>query len=99
MSHFRFQKKHRWLGLSKRKKLYIFCRFEKTVRHFPAHYEFDYIFGDMVDVPQVPSFVKSRPINDENNNSILLKLNTIRHFTKMNMNQKSPYLYFEGWFS
>ena len=36
-------------------------------------------FGDVTWVPNVPTFVKSRPICDENNNSILLPLDVRRH--------------------
>ena len=39
------------------------------------------LFGDITHSPDVPSIVKSRPINENNQNSILLKLNKIRHFT------------------
>jgi len=48
-------------------------------RFFPKA-RFDYLFGDITHVPDVPSFLKSRPINNENQNSILLKLNKVRHF-------------------
>jgi len=35
-------------------------------------------------VPNVPSFVKSRPIGSSNSNSVLFKLNRIRHFNFVN---------------
>lgn len=50
------------------------------LRSFPEEMKFDYIFGDVVTVPNTPSFVKSRPINDFNNNAILLKLDSVRHY-------------------
>ncbi len=34
----------------------------------------------MTHIPNVPSFIKSRPIHGDNQNSIVLKLNQIRHF-------------------
>ena len=39
------------------------------------------MFGDVNFVPDKPSFVKSRPISNDNQNSIILKLNKVRHFT------------------
>lgn len=36
-------------------------------------------FGDVTWVPSMPTFVKSRPINEENQNSILLPLGVRRH--------------------
>lgn len=41
---------------------------------------FHYTPGDVQTIPCMPTFVKSRPISQENKNSVLLKLNTIRHF-------------------
>ncbi|MEO9273573.1 glycosyl transferase family 90 [Marinomonas sp. 5E14-1] len=48
-------------------------------RFFPKA-KFYYLFGDITYVPDVPSLLKSRPIQNENQNSILLKLNKVRHF-------------------
>lgn len=51
------------------------------LHYFPEKNEFHYEFGDVIHVPKVPSFVKSRPImNQGNENSILLKLDSVRHF-------------------
>lgn len=41
---------------------------------------FHYIPGDVQTIPNAPTFVKSRPISQKNKNSVLLKLNSIRHF-------------------
>lgn len=43
--------------------------------------KFTYEFGDVREVPPTPSFVKSRPISTDNGNSVLLPLETARHFT------------------
>ena len=53
---------------------------KQVVRYFSPDYSFNYLNGDVVHVPNVPSFIKSRPISDENQNSIVLKLNQVRHF-------------------
>ncbi len=52
----------------------------KYLRYFTSKYRFDYVFKDVTHIPDTPSFVKSRPISDRNANSVLLKLNRIRHF-------------------
>lgn len=64
----------------KTKSFVYFADLKRVMRHFAGNYRFDYLFGDIVDVPEVPTFVKSRPINDNNQNAILLKLNAIRHY-------------------
>ncbi|MDR0806013.1 MAG: lipopolysaccharide A protein [Enterobacteriaceae bacterium] len=51
-----------------------------TVRYFSGSKRVSYHFGDIKHVPERPTFVKTRPIGDHNENSILLKLNQIRHF-------------------
>ncbi|MGR5234513.1 glycosyl transferase family 90 [Vibrio rotiferianus] len=53
---------------------------KQVVRYFSPDYAFNYLNGDVVHVPNVPSFIKSRPISDDNQNSIVLKLNQVRHF-------------------
>lgn len=44
------------------------------------HLRFHYLPGDIKHVPEVPSVVRSRPISDVNQNSILLPLNSRRLF-------------------
>ena len=48
-------------------------------RFFPQEYMLAYLFGDITNVPDVPSVTKSRPIIN-NENSILLKFEKVRHF-------------------
>lgn len=57
-----------------------FFDLKRLTRFFPDNLAFSYIFGDVTHVPEHPSFVKSRPITEENQNSILLKLNQVRHY-------------------
>lgn len=49
-------------------------------RYFPSSQPLDWVFGDVIHVPQRPSLVKSRPISAENQNSVLLNLDKYRHF-------------------
>ncbi|WP_075880506.1 glycosyl transferase family 90 [Vreelandella massiliensis] len=59
------------------------------LRYFPPELRFCHRFGDVTTVPDAPTFVKSRPINDHNQNSVLLKLNRVRHYYTV----KDPYHY------
>lgn len=63
--------------------------FYQVAKHFPASSAYHYRFGDKTFVPNEPTFVKSRPINGENYNSVLLKLDSVRHFYTVN----DPYDY------
>ncbi|TDE21607.1 lipopolysaccharide A protein [Vibrio owensii] len=62
----------------------------KVIKCFPEHAEFKYVNGDVVDVPLEPSFLKSRPIGGSNANSVLLKLNAVRHYFFVDSDK--PYL-------
>lgn len=49
-------------------------------RFLPSSSKINWLFGDVTHIPDCPSIVKSRPINDTNANSVILKLNKVRHF-------------------
>lgn len=51
-----------------------------VLRYFPGDLRFDYLFGDVREQPELPTFVKSRPVSEGNTNSTLLKLNSLRHY-------------------
>jgi hypothetical protein len=63
----------------KSKSAYFFDTYEFT-RFFPVDNKFSFVFGDVTQVPSVPSIVKSRPIAGDNRNSVILKLDKLRHF-------------------
>ena len=42
------------------------------------------LFGDIQYQPDYPSFCKSRPLQDRNQNNVLLPLNTARHLVFIN---------------
>lgn len=52
----------------------------KYLRCYDKHLNSCFAFGDVTWIPHQPSFVKSRPIEGENTNSVLLALNRVRHF-------------------
>ncbi len=60
---------------------YFFDSYE-IVRWFPPELRWQFLFGDVIHVPPVPSVVKSRPIDAEGGvgNSVLLNLDKCRHF-------------------
>ncbi|CAA6820025.1 MAG: LpsA protein [uncultured Sulfurovum sp.] len=62
-----------------KKKTYFFDLYKYLI-YFNQNLKFLYVFGDSTDIPIEPTFLKSRPINGENKNAILMKLNKIRHF-------------------
>jgi len=64
---------------NEKKKTYYFDLLE-YLRYFDKQLKISYLFGDITTVPKAPSFLKSRPIDGENENAILMKLNKIRHF-------------------
>ncbi|MCD2175817.1 glycosyl transferase family 90 [Rhizobium sp. C4] len=57
-----------------------FIDLAEHLRFFPAHLRIDSLFGDITHVPPVPSVLKSRPIDGDNANSVLLNLDKFRHF-------------------
>lgn len=59
---------------------YIFDTY-KYLRHFDPEYKAGFLFGDITHIPEIPCFVKSRPILGVNAHSVLLPLNHVRHFT------------------
>ncbi|MEO9894688.1 glycosyl transferase family 90 [Aurantibacter sp.] len=60
-------------------KTYYFDLYEYS-RYFNQILKGHFLFGDITHIPQEPSFVKSRPILGDNANSVVLKLNKVRHF-------------------
>ncbi len=71
---------------SHKKNAYFFDLF-RHLRAFPDDIRFLIMFGDVVVVPDQPSFVKSRPIDGDNRNAVLMKLDAVRHFTFVNDSQ------------
>ena len=67
-------------GFRKRGHSAYFYDLAALLRYFPAEQRFCHEFGDVIHVPAQPAFVKSRPIGEHNQNSVLLKLDSVRHF-------------------
>lgn len=69
-------------------KVYFFDLYQYS-RYFNQKLKGVFLFGDIVHVPGQPTFVKSRPINDNNANAVLLKWNELRHFMFIKKEQKT----------
>lgn len=54
--------------------------FMETRRFFDPSLRCRVLFGDVRHIPDQPTIVKSRPIDGDNRNSVLLKLDRLRHF-------------------
>ena len=76
--HFPY-KKISYEGKERRFASYFFDQYE-VMRYFPPSCRFLHIHGDVRIVPELPTFVKSRPIASDNANAVLLKLNKRRHY-------------------
>lgn len=85
--------------IPKKQKVYYFDSQEVT-RAFPKNLRWQILPGDIVHVPQIPSIVKSRPLCKGNENSVLLKMDKVRHFIFVKDNlpfeQKKPIAIFRG---
>ena len=68
------------LKIPKKGKVYHFDLAEFT-RWFDPTLLHHHVFGDVTSVPPVPAFVKSRPIAGDNRNSVVMKLEKMRHFS------------------
>jgi hypothetical protein len=86
-------------SLIKKYKTYSFDTY-KYIRFFNPSLKAKFIFGDITTVPDEPGILKSRPIDVENSNSVLLKLNRIRHYIyindRMSFSEKKDMLVFRG---
>ena len=76
------------LLIPKKNKAYYFDLIAYT-RYFPQEYRINYKFGDVTQVPEMPTLVKSRPVSENTTNAVLFKFNRIRHFTFTN--DRIPY--------
>jgi len=65
--------------LGKKQKTYFFDTWE-YIRYFNPNLRVLFLFGDITHVPNEPSIVKSRPIDGDITNAVVLKLDKIRHF-------------------
>ncbi|MBZ9630591.1 glycosyltransferase family 90 protein [Salegentibacter sp. LM13S] len=89
-----------YLKRSKKVKSVYFLDAHQIISWFNKDYKWSFLPGDITYIPQIPSIVKSRPICDSNQNSILLKLVKVRHFIfikdRLRWEEKEDKLIFRG---
>lgn len=56
----------------------------EALQWFNPELRWHYLFGDIRDIPAEPTVVKSRALDTDNSNSVLLKLDRCRHFVYIN---------------
>lgn len=56
----------------------------ELLQWFDPQLEWNYVFGDVRDIPPYPSIVKTRSLGCDNSNSVLLKLDKCRHYVFLN---------------
>lgn len=62
-----------------RQKVYYLDTY-RYARYFSPELKLRLLPGDIIHVPEEPSVTKSRPLVSDNSNSVLLKLDRVRHF-------------------
>lgn len=65
--------------IPKKIRVYYFDSIE-YLRFFDPQLKFELIPGDVTHVPPEPALLKSRPVQGDNSNSVVLKLDKARHF-------------------
>lgn len=70
-------------GLARGGSAYFFDTYEH-IRWFDSQFRWAYAFGDVVNIPDIPTIVKSRPIHGDIRNAVLLNLDKLRHFVFLN---------------
>ena len=70
-----------------RKRTTYFFDLYKYLSYFPPFFKVRFKFGDITENFSFPIIVKSRPI-DKNKNSVIMKLNEVRHFYFLKDNKK-----------
>ncbi len=66
-----------------RQKVYFFDTYQYT-RWFSDSFQWGFCPGDVTYVPEYPSIVKSRPLATDHVNSVVMKLDKVRHFIFVN---------------
>lgn len=66
--------------LSRFNKSAYYNDYYSMLRYFPEDVRTDHLFRDNRAIPEIPTIVKSRELCVSNQNAILLKLNSVRHF-------------------
>ena len=63
-----------------RKRTFYYYDLKYYANCFNSKQNLLYVFGDVTAIPKEPAIVKSRPITDDNHNSVIMKLDRLRHY-------------------
>jgi hypothetical protein len=70
------------------------------LRLFSVENRINVLFGDVTHVPERPTIVKSRPIGTDNHNSVVMKLDKLRHYNfitdELSFEDKKPQAVWRG---
>ncbi|KOO16058.1 lipopolysaccharide A protein [Vibrio xuii] len=73
---------------------------KEFLHYFPKSYRFNYYFGDETHIEPIPTLFKARPIDGNNTNSVLFKLDKRRHFRfvedRLDFSEKKDAAVFRG---
>lgn len=87
-------------GFSKQKSWSYYIDMKCYLSRFEKPLKFHFWPGDIRTIPEEPTFVKSRPISPDNQQSVLLKLNRVRHYffvnDTLNFDEKKNQLVWRG---
>lgn len=87
-------------AFSKGKSWSYYIDMKRYLTHFDDSLSFHFLPGDILTVPKEPTFVKSRPISTDNQQSVMLKLNRVRHYyfviDPLNFDDKKDQLVWRG---
>jgi hypothetical protein len=74
--------------------------FQRHLRYFPASVRYYFRFSDSTRIPERPTFLKARSISEANFNSVMLNLDSLRHFRfvrdEVPFDSKKPVAVFRG---
>ena len=70
---------------------YYYYDLKEYTKCFDSSLRLEYLFGDVTHVPPRPTIVKSRPIGGGNQNSVIMKLDKLRHFHMFARRDKTPF--------
>ncbi|PCH97218.1 MAG: lipopolysaccharide A protein [Gammaproteobacteria bacterium] len=77
-----------------------FYDLKHPLNYFPLSMKIRYLFGDITHIEHAATIVKSRPICNDNSNSVIMKLDTVRHFNfiddKINLSDKKNMAVWRG---
>ncbi|PJE27685.1 Glycosyl transferase family 90 [Pseudooceanicola antarcticus] len=87
------------MKMEKRQEFY-FLDLMRHAKGFGWDMRLDWRFGDVTEVPEVPALLKSRPIGEDNANSVVMPLDYLRHFKfpddPVPLAEKRPLAVFRG---